>query len=953
MDSIGNITTITQETNKLENKILKKINEKSLFENETLLHTFPKTEQLFFDNIKKRKNIEKQTDDLIYLENKKNNKISFSSILKSKNKKFNNEKINSILLGTKNSKKINKQERLNWLSENKYFFLAEELKKENYPSAILKIDDPFLIEQLYYIYQSLKEKSCHLTKKNKIKLFQFCFSKAYKATPLDYSSVRALLGKVLLIIDFDFLEIKLNPAWIEKIFQKRIKLLSLSIQEHQKNHIKFDLHSPDLVAKVLLPIELSKILITKKGKINAGLIKPIIKAFIKDKELSFNHEKSLIKGLLLLKKSPEIREPFNALSLSINCQSQAADIIRTTLRLPSETHINDINAKQTILSAFLSHLRQSPSTSCFAISLAIELLNNEPFDCLKDFVQLLEENSLKRVFQGEELIFPYLLSVSGKNLYKSFIINKDGCFLKKNDSNFFWEFPGIISACRILAIEDPKEIILKILSQIFSTEGHQNQTTIKISILNFLHLLAMEAAKLKKIDEEAALSKAVYAFETEICNPLLAAWKNAIANMGENIKEGRIKTAIVEATIKGLEAGSFNFEEKLKDLNTCLLSELKKILHGSIYLLYDPKIPHHIITPDQNNLSGAFVLYDKHGHKHSHKWLRVNTPQLYQTFCLSILERAKHCICFSSDIFTNHHLYKTIFDYYESYIKSDAFIQNVLWEYDSNNKKYSQPFAYYQFIKFSPWVTKCGSDSKMVRSVYKGEEKKIDKDYLIPPSAEDLLIKILQNIKKNIYEENNYIEEKIYPIRIEQTHAFSLMISQKKLSEINKFMEIEEWMEKTILEPGRKVSETFIEESTRENLLSVTGKKWVAKFKLDLFFEKARGLPRPISHKNFRNALLKIINDLQPYPEETQLKLARFIDSHLCHFLPKKVKKAFERSVFHFADTNWNSGIYDIHFCFLINPGNGNLEMWKAFDIGSHYIALDQNIWLLGQKWVF
>jgi hypothetical protein len=80
-------------------------------------------------------------------------------------------------------------------------------------------------------------------------------------------------------------------------------------------------------------------------------------------------------------------------------------------------------------------------------------------------------------------------------------------------------------------------------------------------------------------------------------------------------------------------------------------------------------------------------------------------------------------------------------------------------------------------------------------------------------------------------------------------------------------------------------------------------------------------------------------------------QLSREIDTALCQSLSVDLKAKLEHSAVHFGDTNWYQGIHDLHFCFLINPGTGQLELFESYSDGTHLKALDQKDWLINQKW--
>ena len=114
-----------------------------------------------------------------------------------------------------------------------------------------------------------------------------------------------------------------------------------------------------------------------------------------------------------------------------------------------------------------------------------------------------------------------------------------------------------------------------------------------------------------------------------------------------------------------------------------------------------------------------------------------------------------------------------------------------------------------------------------------------------------------------------------------------------------------------------------------------------------------KGTQDGLTIKQYRHNILKNCHSVHPLPKVSIEKLVRQIDTALCQSLTPQLKKILEESAVHFADTNWCNGIQDLHFCFAVNPGTGELELWEAHANGTHLMALDQNYWLFNQKWEF
>ena len=96
--------------------------------------------------------------------------------------------------------------------------------------------------------------------------------------------------------------------------------------------------------------------------------------------------------------------------------------------------------------------------------------------------------------------------------------------------------------------------------------------------------------------------------------------------------------------------------------------------------------------------------------------------------------------------------------------------------------------------------------------------------------------------------------------------------------------------------------------------------------------------------KQFRKYLLKSTSPLTP---ETKLE----VDKLIVETLPHDLKEKLNKTIIHFADTNLHSGMNDIHFCFIVNPGTGKIEVWQITDDNSKIMPLDQNLIVKNKTW--
>lgn len=135
-------------------------------------------------------------------------------------------------------------------------------------------------------------------------------------------------------------------------------------------------------------------------------------------------------------------------------------------------------------------------------------------------------------------------------------------------------------------------------------------------------------------------------------------------------------------------------------------------------------------------------------------------------------------------------------------------------------------------------------------------------------------------------------------------------------------------------------------------VLEFSQNKFIPFEKTSDFLKEIALIPETISNCEFRNQILTILNSFS-INQKQKATYPQIFDMAFYQYLPETQKKLIESSAVHFADTNWNEGIHDIHFCFAVNPGTGQLAIWESYDDGSHMVLLDQKFWLMNQTWEF
>jgi len=196
------------------------------------------------------------------------------------------------------------------------------------------------------------------------------------------------------------------------------------------------------------------------------------------------------------------------------------------------------------------------------------------------------------------------------------------------------------------------------------------------------------------------------------------------------------------------------------------------------------------------------------------------------------------------------------------------------------------------------------------------------------------LLKKAQQLPEDIKKTLNEQPCQLIPVRIGGMHAFSLMLGHPSLrdfwSQILNTQKktttdemISHWINTHTVNPGKAVANERLSEKSRSNLIKFIMEKILETDKHEAFTLKIQTLRIDLSPKQFRKALITILNPLITQAEDSMEVVEETIDTALCSQLLPNLTSG----IIVFADSNWSKGVRDIHYCFLVNQG---LEILKC-----------------------
>jgi len=705
------------------------------------------------------------------------------------------------------------------------------------------------------------------------------------------------VGKLLWIVDRDPTQIqkRKNPEdflqWIDQAFQSEITHLVNTLQKVVKTEKALGVQPAQVLEGTRIPIEISKFIITNTGAINTGLLKYMRHLFTGDEEVVFNHDISIKQTMEMLLSSPTLRECFSHIKAPTNPSSRVGTLIRVSLGYEREAYISDTDTKRVAMAALLSHLRQYANRSCFAAFIAINMKQGYLEDCLVDLISILDNGHLSREVEGTTQHFPFLMKMSNASLGRPFVIDKFGHVIRKGEiKGSIIQSSGLIAACQVMGIPEPEKALLQIAVL------HHGEITPKFIIEQLARCFAHPSQSQKLAGKY--YHEGCFAYGSKETNPLLKVWVNTIAGMAEGQANCYLGSCLMKSTLQVFHQFLVKkHPENYDNIEENILKELAL----SIRYMYDPSIG---FVGSEND--GGFVLYEVN--RDSSRLKRIDNAKMFRDFLERIVDNARKRLKYRTSL--------------EETFSTSTVVKQIIEAYKKQIRGSYLDLDEADIVK--PWINLFGHNATTILQVYFENSESLNTYNIKPRNGYHLFKEILKMGKKLSQTEIDALLENAYtlkPVRIVNYHAFSLILGHTSLREIwTVDKSISSWLKKRLLIKGRKIASTAMSEGHRKRM-----ERRIPDLKI----------PAGLSPREFRKWYLTGV-------ENDRKQIALDLDKKLVETMDPEARAELNKTLVHFADTNLHSGVQDVHFCFLVNPGSGKVEVWQVNDDNNGLTPLDQ-----------
>ena len=777
------------------------------------------------------------------------------------------------------------------------------------------LSDPLVIELLFKLDELCEQKKieegCARTilhfalriVKNTILMHQKTV-RVESGLPIIFRDVVQTLGELIYLLDQNPLKLfmvltsgtdeEVKDA-VGRLFKDGMIKIRSDLNQLYDAHASTQLQSPDIALSSMIPKVIANIILTSTGVINSGLINSMKEMFLVPNEPLYGSKINLSYALTYFQQSQKFRMLFENISRPCSSKLLSNDVIIASLNLHPKSVVSDLSARKSILSALLSTLRQSGDGSCFATSLAIEILSSHLRFCVKDLTQLVEQGKLTRTISGIIKDIPFMRKIHDENMYKSISVDENGyVVIDMKKKRRLWQAPGITAVCYAIGILKPKEAILAIIGKMppYSPEIGVRKFTVNVLLEELCHYVLNSSHNTRTF--KTLYDNACFTFSSQTVHPLLKAWENTIASMAEAREGGVIKMGILQSILYSLQLKLTRSKIKSSICIKQSLMAIQKTLFEKIELRYDPSIKIHVVDSPAAQ-EGGFVLY--------YRDQRIDNAANFTRFINDMFSEIYDVLKQSGLMDSYKEEFEQLFELFIPYVNSDDFLVAALAKYHHSNRLTHDLTHSYEKLNYTPWVTRMGNSSETVLEVYLEANQALVAEKFTVESTAQRLVKIIEMGQRMDEEEkltyaNN--PHKLIQFRISGHHSGSLMLGHPSLFEVwLKNVSAEEWLD-----------------------------RWI--------------INNPNGTKNsIWNAFTKESSD----------KMNIQVDTALCDSLDPALKKKLKSMIVHFADTNWSNNTQNLHFCFMVNPGTKRFEMWECTEDGNQLFAINQKHWLIDKEW--
>lgn len=770
-----------------------------------------------------------------------------------------------------------------------------------------------------------------------------------------------------------------NPSWCvfqeecEKIFQR----IESGIEEKTKHFASFRSINFDEYKRTLLPLLFAELLVTPSSKINSGLCEILEKRLLEESDLRMPYERSIANGIEKLVWDEGIKKQILKARIPQMTNVNGQNMIRASLGLAQEVVITPIHVRIFLISQLLSHCRQHNVPLCAATAATIKVKEEHTAIFIKHLIELVRKGFITPV-NNPNNHYPFLLQIPANISDETIYVDESGKIINQTINEFYFQSLGRA----VLRMGLPNEKY-----SFRATSGHNglsnNETLEKwIQIIGEWNLPESIGHHLKRTFHLQHNERYIWD------NPYLqrAALGMGIPNLKYVLKPycenhtGLSKIDTLKKWVQVIARWHFTDEIGSDKNENAFLVERKTNL--GLYYLEASQAPTGVTALE--HALGEVNYYGNREMKsvfkksltlnlvgHPSQLIQSKTSRLIDEFVKELSQSSKfildtNCKTLAGDDKTRYVLYNTI--------------NQLSWKPIRNFKEYLLFLV--QVVKkitidFLPTSENFQARSYLLKGIavslkeikkhYKSNKSKDNLPWLYGPGAcsESILREIIPDYNPkikviSIANRSEFVSEilRFYSLQIgdvfnfsvprmhisTRSHAFNVCLRHPTLACLPESPQhVDEWIEKSILAPGKKIAESPISPQLAADWIQFM----LGQFRgfdeqniendKEKFLTKIESLSTGLSHQEFRSQILKIALEFERIRDMGETVIQNRLDSFIIQKgLSRKDKEIWQKTLVHLADTNWSRQNQDMHIMTGVNLGTGEIDIYFTNESGKN-----------------
>lgn len=680
---------------------------------------------------------------------------------------------------------------------------------------------------------------------------------------------------------------------------------------------------PDLAYGMRKALVIADLLLDANGKINTSLCQTAKAAFVPKQPLKY--EENI--GHFLDQFDASWQPFFDNISLPQQPSAATTLLIKAFFGLSPKDAVTDRHAKVAVLAAMLAPYNQGAVGDCFAVADLVRDHQEYYKHTANDLADIVLNGFIPRTIGKQTDNFFFLPTLADPDLTNAISVDASGKVQGSTLSLF--DVPGFAAASSVMGGTGVKNLLQGVLSQLAA--GAKSQ----LSPAQVVDAMAQVISQSSNVDKDTLAAQGMYAFSCLTNNPVLRGAECAYAAMAEDVSQDYVRGSIDTCLSTTLQP-TFN-AMKSKDLAKQFATELSALFDHAYRLVYNPNIPLAQVSADGSSTDGGYQLF-KRTTNPNELGTPVVTPQDFEQLVLEVIDATETALGSTTNV-------PQVAAKVKNYVKTDAFLKEILWSYDNANRNEKDPIANYQRLSSTPMLNCTGDNPYAVSDVDTGTAYDKDVVTFTPSNTLDLVKWCLDLSKK--------APQELIPMNSPQ-HAFNFdptnadIVAFKKSGKSSDY-----WVKQKVSVPGVSVATKAITSATQDKLsagvLEIVQELLQDASAYHAMVNKLN--QKKLTVQNYAQGLLDGVCQLIKLDADQMNELARLLDGRVIKSLSANDQIALQQSAIRFAFTNWNDGTKDIYFCAYLNPRTLHVAFAIIDEDKTNLSPMDETAWINNQQW--